>query len=305
MTKCVYRTMLPVLGALALWGAAPAIAQANVGWRLNGSPLTGSIATSYKGTMKLSDPGLFSLGAECEDATEGSSTFGGVGEITQWTASKCVSIDVCEKSTSTIEPLNLPWHSELVSVGGSIHVVLVSSGKGTPRLKLKCKVYGSFVEDKCTGNLEMATTNVESGLSATFDGGKLKCEESEGYNGSLEGSQKITASAGGKLSAEATEAETPPRWLVGGHSLEELDDDRVERVDRTERQDHRIHQPGRCGLRGHGQRQGGRRSRRRNDGMDDVRMQTFLGLVLRKRDRDRSGRSAVAHRTGRRRRAGS
>ena len=116
MTKCVYRTMLPGSRALALWGAAPAIAQANVGWRLNGSPLTGSIATSYKGTMKLSDPGLFSLGAECEDATEGSSTFGGVGEITQWTASKCVSIDVCEKSTSTIEPLNLPWHSELVLV---------------------------------------------------------------------------------------------------------------------------------------------------------------------------------------------
>ena len=66
----------------------------------------------------------------------------------------------------------------------------------------------------------MATTNGESGMSATFDGGKLKCNETESKGGTLEGSQKITASAGGKLSAEATEAETPPRWLVGGHSLE-------------------------------------------------------------------------------------
>ena len=116
-----------------------------------------------------------------------------------------------------VEPLHLPWHSELAVVGGALRDVLVSSGKGTPGYKLECNVIGIHIKDECTATLSMGTTNSVSGVTAMFNPSeKLSCTQGGSGSGSLEGSQSIQASNGGKLS---TEMEEPPTWLAGGKPI--------------------------------------------------------------------------------------
>ncbi len=222
--QVVRRMMVPVVGALALWGAAPAVASTQAGWHLSGKPLTESIATGWKGKLKLTDakvPFVGSVTVECEDAAEGSSGAGGVGAVTAWTTSKCAAVKGCEKTGAVVvKPLNLPWHTELVTVEGTVRDVLVSGGKGTPGYEVECKVTGSLpLQDECTGTLSTTTTNTESGVTAAFNASeKLNCTLGGSGSGSLEGSQSILAGGGGKLSAEA---EGPLTWLGNGVSLAE------------------------------------------------------------------------------------
>ena len=55
LVRVARRSAVPAAGALALLGVTPALASARVHWRLNGAPLTESIATKGKGTVKLTD----------------------------------------------------------------------------------------------------------------------------------------------------------------------------------------------------------------------------------------------------------
>lgn len=122
----------------------------------------------------------------------------------------------CEKGTTpALEPENLPWRTELALVEGTIHEVLVSSGKGTPGFTLKCRFLGENIEDKCTGNIGLGTSNTESGVSAAFNATeKPKCVE-EGTT--LEGSQGLTATHGGKLGAAV---EKTLEWNANGKAIE-------------------------------------------------------------------------------------
>ena len=206
------RMMVPVAGALVLWGVVPAVASAGVGWRLNGTPLTEPVATSWKGTQKLTDtkvPLVGTVAVECEDTAEGVSGVGGAGEVTKWTASKCAT-KTGECGSPSMEAVHLPWHGELVLVEGATRDKLVNSGKGAPGYKLKCQIFGINVVDECTGVLSATTTNVTGGVTAAFNASeKLNCSQGGSGSGSLEGSQSILASSG-TLSAEAGGALT---WL--------------------------------------------------------------------------------------------
>lgn len=220
LARPIARVLVPAIGALALWGLAPAVASAQDGWRLNGTQLGGPLATSWSGKVKVVDSktiaGVLSL--ECEDTVEGSSGIAGFGEVTKLTASKCGAAKVCESGASnTIEPLNLPWYSTLTTVEGTIRDVISGSGKGAPGLAVHCKVLGVKTVDECSGTLSLNTKNTESGVSATFNAGeKLNCTDGEvAGSGSVEGSQSLTATGGGKLSAES-EAERRPVWLEAG-----------------------------------------------------------------------------------------
>jgi hypothetical protein len=219
LARPIARVLVPAIGALALWGLAPAVANAQDGWRLNGTQLGGPLGTSWSGKVKVTDAKTVAgaLSLECEDTVEGSSGMAGFGEVTKLTASKCGAAKVCESGASnTIEPLNLPWYSELVTVEGTIRDVVRSSGNGTPGLAVHCKVVGVKMVDECSGTLSLNTKNTESGVSATFNAGeKLNCTDSEPGAGSVEGGQSLTATGGGKLSAES-EAERRPVWLEGG-----------------------------------------------------------------------------------------
>ena len=98
----------------------------------------------------------------------------------------------------------------------------MSGGKGTPGYLLQCfkKIGENGSEDKCTGTLNMTTTNTSSGVTATFSAGqKLECNTG---SGALEGSQAISAGQGGKLSAvTATETAklSEAEWRLGGATI--------------------------------------------------------------------------------------
>lgn len=219
MTKVARWAMVPMVGVLALLSAGPAFAGTSAAWRLNGVPLIESTPTTWKGTMKLTDTKAAGpVGGECQVTAEGTSGVAGAGEITKWTASSCAPLEDCQKNLAVeIEAVNLPWHIELAKVEGAIHDSLVSSGKGTPGYKIKCKVLGSKVEDECTGTLRATATNTTEGVTSTFNAAeKLACTFGGAGSGVLEGSQKITPNNGGKLSAEAEE---PPVWLGNGVQL--------------------------------------------------------------------------------------
>jgi hypothetical protein len=169
-------------------------------WRLGGAALTEPVATNWKGKLKLSDSNSGAV-VECEDAAEGPVEPGIEGEVTKWTASKCVGVKVCESSGVTVEVLHLPWSTSLKkSSEGTIRDWLVSQHE-PGGYKLKCKVLGISYIDECTKGLpiEATMTNGSSGVIATFlTTPTFTCNGKSGV-GSIESVQTIEASKGGKL----------------------------------------------------------------------------------------------------------
>ncbi len=212
------RTMVAVVGVLALWAVVPALASARVAWRQNGTPLSESIGSEWKGTLRVSDTKtpVGEQGTECADTIEGSSGIGGMGEVTKIVTSSCVGTGLCEtKAPATLTPVNLPWHTELAVVEGTLRDVFVSGGKGTPGFKIKCKIGGDGLEDECSGTLRASTTNTESGVTVTFrKSEKLTCVQGGSGSGYAEGSQSDKSQG---LSAEKEE---PPVWLRAGVPIE-------------------------------------------------------------------------------------
>ena len=210
-------------GKLSAVNATEAAKLSEADWRLDGALFTESVATGWKGKIKLSEPENNTV-VECENTAEGSVTPGVAGEITKWPKSTCVGVKTCENG-STVEALNLPWHTELVTVEGVTREVLTGTGHGEPGYKLACKYEGIILyESKCTASaLNMTTTNGASGVTAKFLGTeKLSCGGAS--IGTLEGTQTIETSKGGKLSAvNATEAAklSEAGWHLGGFSLTE------------------------------------------------------------------------------------
>lgn len=192
------------------WAAGPE-------WRVNDTALTESTGTEWSGKIKVADsnaPGG-AVTVECEDSAEGPVGPGKAGEITKWTASKCVFVKkgACETgSTPTVEAVNLPWHTELVTVEGATRDSITNGGKGAPGYQRTCRVLGLKVPDICTGTLSATVADGESGVTATLLGSeKLSCTQTKEGTGSTEGSQNVKAPAG-KLSAVTTGAE----WFVNG-----------------------------------------------------------------------------------------
>jgi hypothetical protein len=174
-------------------------------WRIAGGALGEAVATSWSGKMKLSDPKA-PESLECEVKAGGKAGLLGSGEVTEWTSSGCVGkfaeSGVCEKNKyTTLEAVNLPWHTELFTEAGVVHDVLENGGKGAPAYKMTCVVLGIHEEDQCTGGLNLALTNVAGGVSAAFNATeKLNCTRGGSGSGTVEGTQTISTS-GGKLEA--------------------------------------------------------------------------------------------------------
>ena len=174
-------------------------------WALNGVLLSAPAATKWKGKMKVTDASteVGSIAVECEDTAEGPVGPGATGEVTKWTVSSCVGIAPCE-SGSTIEPLHLPWHTELVTSGGVTRETRTSAGKGAPGFKIKCKIFGIIDPDECTGAALKTTGTSNGALGVNFNFNsteKLHCsvEKSGETAGSFDGPQTIEATSGGRL----------------------------------------------------------------------------------------------------------
>lgn len=197
-------------------------------WRLGGSALGEPAASSWTGTVKLSDEAAPHSTVECKDSASGTAGAGAAGEVTSLTVSSCVTVEEastsCKNGTIEVKAVNLPWHAEVVTVTGTTHVTLSNGGKGTPGFKMECetKFLGTKGSFECTGTLAASTANTTSGVTATWLASeKLACG-GEPNKGKVEGSQAIAASKGGKLAAiNATEATalSNAEWNLGGSSL--------------------------------------------------------------------------------------
>jgi hypothetical protein len=185
-------------GALSAVNASEASKLAEAEWGLSGVKLTESIATSWHGEFEASNANNGAAVA-CEDTAEGSVSAGLGGEVTKVTMSKCVGVKTCEAG-STIEVSNLPWHTELVHSEGLIHVVLVGGGKGAPSYKVTCDVGKLQLTEECTAPaINTKTANGSGGVTATFADKKTsECNGTKNV-GSIEGTQTIASSKGGKL----------------------------------------------------------------------------------------------------------
>jgi hypothetical protein len=174
-------------------------------WRRSGASLTEPVATSWKGTLRFTESVLETT-VECEDAGSGSVGPGLAGEVTHWTATKCVYVKEGKcKGAVTAEGWHLSWHSELADLGGAMHDVMLSDGSGLPGFRMWCTMLGSKGATECTGAVSAATSNTSSGVTATFsESEKLGCENGvlggKG-TGAVGGSQKIETTGGGKLEA--------------------------------------------------------------------------------------------------------
>lgn len=177
-------------------------------WRQAGAKLSAALGTKWKGMVKLTDKKPVIGGpvaVECEETGEGSVGPGFVDEVTKVTLSKCVLKEsgACNKVTAvSMSAKNLPWLSELIVEEGTIHdLIIQGSGGKAPGYELKCSAGGDLCEGEA-GALETGLTNVTGGVSAVFDGRKLKCSKSlEKEAGALEGTHVIEATEGGKLEA--------------------------------------------------------------------------------------------------------
>jgi hypothetical protein len=206
--------LLPVVGLLVLWGAAPALASGVARWRLNGVPITESaVVVKWKGTVKLTDtkaPVAGSVAAECQESGEGTVGTLAAGTVTSLTLSSCTNIKNC--AGPRMEAVNLPWNVELAPVAGAAQMQLLNGGKGAPGIKLRC----ALLTETCSGTPTASAANSPGGVSVTFNTSeKLNCTEGGTASGLLEGSQSIEA-ASGKLSAEVEEQ---PVWLANGTQI--------------------------------------------------------------------------------------
>lgn len=224
---------IAVAGLLTLAGAAPALAKGQ--WRLGGAALTESVATESQGTMKLSATkilGEHRIAVECKYTTSGLAKVPSeTSYVTSWTGSSCVVVaptTYCTQgSAAKVTAVNLSWGSEVLTVEGTTRDVLTHLfGEEGSQIGFAVVCTGSSGEVKfqCTKHaLEPQTTNSSGGVSATFVEEKLTCTDGN-EPGTLEGSQTITASKGGTLSAASAEEVTKlseAQWRRNGLALTE------------------------------------------------------------------------------------
>jgi hypothetical protein len=175
----------------------------NTDWLVSGVKVSEPQAVTWNGTYALnvrigSGEGAEN-GVECAGSGEGIVNENGYGEIKNWFSSSCVPAggahQIC-KSRMKLEPVDLPWKTELVKVEGKVRDVIVNGGHGAPGFTVSCSGIIGEVTDTCTG-LDSAVVfnmaNVTGGVSATpRSPEKLNCQEAGESRGTLSGSQTVS-----------------------------------------------------------------------------------------------------------------
>ncbi|HEY3828884.1 MAG TPA: hypothetical protein VGL57_06780 [Solirubrobacteraceae bacterium] len=187
--------LLPVMASLALCG--PAVA-AEALWAKNGHVLTETVASTWKGNVKLSMylPGNLPYSAGCEDTITGTVGPKGATAMTKWTFSNCKNEGgECKKSPS-IEALgSQPWDKGLAVIEKAVNNVLEPS-----RLEVGLRCGEGFFE-VCNHVPNEILTNATGGVKAEYSRKAISC--TLGERASFEGKQEITLIAGGVLSVKS------------------------------------------------------------------------------------------------------
>ena len=171
-------------------------------WRSNGAQLEKATAFKWKGAVNISAtyPVDGTLELECEDTGTGSVGPVDDSEMTKWTLSGCHDIRGCE-GASSIEALDLPWHSELYTVEGAIQNWTGSGTGGKPGFKFSCTALGEKFTAECNWVPVSTLTNTLAGVTSAFDREGKSCGAVAKNGGSvILGSQAMELLTG-KLSA--------------------------------------------------------------------------------------------------------
>ena len=170
-------------------------------WKQGGLAISTSVATVWKGVIKFRPTAGRMV--ECNDSGEGSVAPSGMGTEMTWTTSGCVTREGQCGSPAVVAE-DLPWNTELAAWTKVLHDVMTEDGKGVPGYSVKCTIFGIRAIYGCTATaLNTAVSNAAGGVNATFDGESLKCRLVSSHepfeSGSVEGTQLIEATKGGKL----------------------------------------------------------------------------------------------------------
>ncbi len=166
-------------------------------WLQAGKALSSAVNTSWKGSLKLTDIQV-GLTVECSDTGEGTAERGTGGSETKWAITGCTQIKGSCENTPTVEAVYLPWSTTLnAAIGGTVNQSIFN-GAGDAGYEITCRIIKLNVHDYCTGTLDAGLKNVAEGVSETLGDEKLAC--SNGHEGgTVEGTQTIQATSGGKL----------------------------------------------------------------------------------------------------------
>jgi hypothetical protein len=188
------RAMVPLVGALALWVAIPAVASAETVWVVGGVPVTESTKSiKFSGTTRMTfeAPGAQFV-EKCKDTGTGTVSPKGAGEVTSWTMTNCENIQNCGTGGS-IEARGLPWHTQLSTVESTVF----NSITGSPKIELKCpNALNGRIAEECGPVPSSIMTNTKTGVSAVVSSEKMGCLT---YKARLESNQTLETLTGGVL----------------------------------------------------------------------------------------------------------
>jgi hypothetical protein len=169
LTKVTSRRLagVTVFAAIALGCALPQVASASgIVWQVNGRQVKEAVAVTSKATLQLKDSkgGLFSekIGLECKVTGKISVGAGATGKVSEWTAAACKTKEGTCESSPAVTALNLPWHTELVTVEGKTREQFSSGGSGAPEYIVTCD--SGLFEDTCAWAASAGTENVSKGV---------------------------------------------------------------------------------------------------------------------------------------------
>jgi hypothetical protein len=195
LKRLVIRAMIPALGVLALWGAAPALATETPKWtEPEGAIKVAKEVKWTNGKIRFTDNNFGTqTEVECSDSGSGTAGANGTGTIVKWTISSCKSLRGCALPV-TLTAEHLPWSTELAYVTGGIADRVITPGN--PELRLECN--GGAGRDECLFNKFPTLSNVEKGVNAILN-------RSESFNcavesDKLEGERTLELANGHKLS---------------------------------------------------------------------------------------------------------
>ncbi|HEY3827951.1 MAG TPA: hypothetical protein VGL57_02020 [Solirubrobacteraceae bacterium] len=202
------------LAAIFAISAMSASAATAASWYLQGSPLTKAEKVSSETTITFEESGT-GIALQCERVyREGLVNPGVTGEITsilqEHAGSKQIRCKVIregsgrwarfcpENKDNYVEAVNLPWHTELETIGEKLRDVISGENKLPAEFHIQCE--GAPVID-CFAETNTSVTNVSQGVELATDSNS-PTSSCAGFGGKLHlGYHEVLKAASGKVLA--------------------------------------------------------------------------------------------------------
>jgi hypothetical protein len=187
---------------LLISGLAVANASAHQ-WTLNGAAITTPVNTTGSGTLLLTDENGFfgsTVTVECAGTTSGTAGPGAADTTSSVTVTSCKTVaGPCEKPHASA--VDLPWNTELSTVGGVLRDTIRNDGNGEPGYLVECTIFGSVIKDTCKserGQPKVLGTEPVDPVKLEFDtgSGTADCTLGGAGAGHVRGTVTVSSSSG-------------------------------------------------------------------------------------------------------------